>query len=75
VESLGAPIQFRGAASDPDGDGLTYLWLSDREQAPLGTSLNVTTALTKTAEHVISFIASDGIAADTAQVTIRVVQD
>jgi len=74
VESLGSPIQFRGAASDPDGDGLTYLWTSDREEAPLGTSLNVTTSLTKTGEHVISFIASDGIAADTAQVTIRVVQ-
>lgn len=75
VESLGAPIQFRGAASDPDGDGLTFLWLSDREAAPLGTSLNVTEPLTRTGEHLISFIASDGIAADTAQVTIRVVQD
>jgi len=75
VESLGSPIQFRGSASDPDGDGLTYLWTSDREAAPLGTSVNVTTSLTKTGEHLISFIASDGIAADTAQVTIRVIQD
>jgi hypothetical protein len=75
VELLGSPIQFRGSASDPDGDGLTYLWTSDREAAPLGRSVNVTTPLTKTGEHLISFIASDGIAADTAQVTIRVIQD
>ena len=68
----GATVQFQGTASDGDGDGLTLVWESSLDGTLSGVASFTRSDLT-VGVHVISFIASDGTAADTAQRSITIV--
>jgi len=68
----GATVQFQGSASDGDGDGLTLVWESNVD-GTIGGVASFTRSDLSVGVHTISFIASDGLAADTAQVTITIV--
>ena len=67
-----ATVQFQGTATDGDGDDLTLLWESSLDGS-IGGGTSVTRSDLTTGTHLISFIASDGSDADTAQVTITIV--
>ena len=68
----GATVQFQGTASDGDGDGLTLVWESSLDGTLSGVA-SFTWSDLSVGVHVISFIASDGTAADTAQRSITIV--
>jgi len=68
----GATVQFQGAAGDGDGDGLTLVWESSLNGTLSGVA-SFTRSDLSVGVHVISFIVSDGTAADTAQRSITIV--
>ena len=68
----GATVQFQGTANDADEDGLTLAWESSLDGTLSGVA-SFTRSNLSVGVHVISFIASDGTAADTAQRTITIV--
>ena len=68
----GATVQFQGTATDGDGDGLTLLWESSLDGS-IGGGTSLTRSDLTVGAHLISFIATDGSDADTAQVTITIV--
>ena len=70
--NLGTTVQFQGAALDGDGDDLTLLWESSLDGS-IGGGTSFTSSTLSIGAHVISFIGTDGTAADTAQVTITIV--
>ncbi|MEJ2548080.1 MAG: PKD domain-containing protein, partial [Gemmatimonadota bacterium] len=70
--STSATVSFQGTASDADGDDLVLVWESSLD-GTLGGGLDLTSSDLTIGTHVISFIGSDGTAADTAQVTITIV--
>jgi PKD repeat protein len=68
----GATVQFQGSANDADGDVPTVIWESSLDGTLSGVA-SFTRSDLSVGVHVISFIASDGIAADTAQRSITIV--
>jgi PKD repeat protein len=68
----GATVQFQGVANDADGDGLTLVWESSLD-GTLSSVASFTRSDLSVGVHLISFIASDGTAADTAQRSITIV--
>jgi PKD repeat protein len=71
---VGETVQFSGTASDPDGDGLSLAWRSSLDGA-LGTGTGVSRSDLSIGTHTISFIGSDGTAADTARIQLTIVND
>ncbi len=74
VRHVGESVLFSGTGSDPDSDPLTFAWESSRDGL-LGTGTSITRGDLTVGVHVISFIGTDGTAADTAQVTLTIVND
>lgn len=70
--NVGTTVQFQGTALDGDGDDLTLLWESSLDGS-IGGGTSFTSSALSVGAHVISFIGTDGAAADTAQVTITIV--
>jgi PKD repeat protein len=70
--STSATVSFQGTATDADGDELVLVWESSLD-GTLGGGLSLTSSDLSIGTHVISFIGTDGTAADTAQVTITIV--
>ena len=68
----GATVQFQGTANDADGDIPTLVWESSLD-GTLSRLASFTRSDLSVGVHVISFIASDGTAADTAQRSITIV--
>lgn len=68
----GATVQFQGTATDGDGDDLTLLWESSLDGS-IGGGTSVTRSDLTVGTHLISFIGTDGSDADTARVTISIV--
>ncbi|MBK5096886.1 MAG: PKD domain-containing protein [Gemmatimonadetes bacterium] len=68
----GATVQFQGTANDADGDIPTLVWESSLDGTLSGLA-SFTRSDLSVGVHVISFIASDGTAADTAQRSITIV--
>ncbi|MGW8281856.1 MAG: PKD domain-containing protein, partial [Gemmatimonadota bacterium] len=70
--SKGASVQFQGTANDGDGDDLVLVWESS-EDGFLSATSTFTKSDLSIGLHVISFIANDGTDADTARVTISII--
>jgi PKD repeat protein len=68
----GATVQFQGTATDGDNDALTLLWESSLDGS-IGGGTSVTRSDLTVGTHEISFSGTDGAAADTARVTITIV--
>ena len=68
----GATVQFQGTATDGDGDDLTLLWESSLDGS-IGGGTSLTRSDLTVGTHLISFVATDGSDADTARVTITIV--
>jgi hypothetical protein len=78
VESVGytvaQKITFDGSTSlDPDGDGMRYLWYSDRD-GYLGTDPVISKYLSQ-GNHLITLHVSDGLSNTSISVSIKVIPD
>jgi PKD repeat protein len=67
----GTTVPFQGTASDGDGDDLALLWESNLDGS-IGGGTSFTSSSLSVGVHTVSFIGSDGTAADTAKVTITI---
>ncbi|MEM4728522.1 MAG: tandem-95 repeat protein [Thermoplasmata archaeon] len=60
VIKQGEPVVFQGAATDPDGDQLTFIWMEGMKE--LGTGQNFTTTGLSVGTHTIYLQVTDDIA-------------
>jgi hypothetical protein len=64
-------VNFTAAATDPDGDALTFTW-KDTNGKALGAGRSFETKSLSRGKHVVTLEASDGTATVTASVTLSV---
>jgi hypothetical protein len=67
--TYGAGISFRGQGSDPDGDRITFLWMTDGKSVGNVTEFNTTL---KAGAHSISLSVSDGSLVAYHNITVTV---
>ena len=65
-------VDFNAAASDPDGDELSYSWDFDGDGTEDSTEQNPTHTYTEAGEHEAELTVSDGEAEETDSVTVTV---
>ncbi len=65
-------VDFNAAASDPDGDELSYSWDFDGDGTEDSTEQNPTHTYTEAGEHEAELTVSDGVAEETDSVTVTV---